>query len=215
MKLQEMVSVAHLYSCEQLGVATSCSDIVFLYTRSIASSGGFRNLERGVQPLAREMRPKIWCCHTHYRSRECIHDTCLTIMSFEVPRWLNCVALETKMMIGTNPKLRKLLLLAAKGPPISAIGYLMCSTGWLCSWAVVVHWTAALLESISWLGKPYTPHCAYSRAHASILQAYTHSHTHRHILHTCTMHMDTHCINTQLDMYTPVAYEPLKAAKEH
>ena len=28
-------------------------------------SGGFRNLERGVQPLEREAQPKIWGCHAH------------------------------------------------------------------------------------------------------------------------------------------------------
>ena len=32
-----------------------------------AYHGGFRNLERGVQPLAREAQPKIWGCHAHFR----------------------------------------------------------------------------------------------------------------------------------------------------
>ena len=34
------------------------------------TSGGFRNLERGVQPLAREAQPKIWGCQAHFRSRK-------------------------------------------------------------------------------------------------------------------------------------------------
>ena len=46
------------------------------------TSGGFRNLERGVQPLVHEMRPKHLCCHTHYRSHECNHD--MSELSFEV-----------------------------------------------------------------------------------------------------------------------------------
>jgi len=31
------------------------------------TSGGFRNLERGVQPLACEAHPKIFGCHTHFQ----------------------------------------------------------------------------------------------------------------------------------------------------
>ena len=34
------------------------------------SSGGFRNLKRGVQPLVRESQPKILGCHAYFRSRK-------------------------------------------------------------------------------------------------------------------------------------------------
>ena len=33
------------------------------------TSGGFRNLERGVHLLAHEAHPKSFGCHTHFRSR--------------------------------------------------------------------------------------------------------------------------------------------------
>ena len=37
------------------------------------TSGGCRNLERGVQSPAHEVRRKFLGCHAHFRSRERIH----------------------------------------------------------------------------------------------------------------------------------------------
>ena len=41
----------------------------------INTSGGFRNLESGVQPLVCEAHLKLLGCYTYFQSRECIHDT--------------------------------------------------------------------------------------------------------------------------------------------
>ena len=53
----------------QLG-AGEVYNLVNTNSRCIETSGGFRNFERGVQPLACEAQPKILGCHAHFRSRK-------------------------------------------------------------------------------------------------------------------------------------------------
>ena len=45
----------------------------FVFQVGHPTSGGSRNLERGVQSPAREARRKFLGCHVHFRSRERIH----------------------------------------------------------------------------------------------------------------------------------------------
>ena len=51
----------------------SIQDRLSFELRQFEVSGGSRNLERGVESLAREARRKFLGCHAHFRSRERIH----------------------------------------------------------------------------------------------------------------------------------------------
>ena len=92
--------------------------------------GGFRNLERGVQPLACEAHPKILSCHAHFWShesklnfskqvssqtsgdgKELIHE-CVT-----GPGCCCCMPLLHNHLIDSCSYVRKNILLAAKGRP--------------------------------------------------------------------------------------------------
>ena len=52
----------------QLYVTYELEPMTDNYCNYVHISGGFRNLERGVQPLAREVRPQIIWVHAHFRS---------------------------------------------------------------------------------------------------------------------------------------------------
>ena len=60
---------------EQKEVCVSCIQPLTLSRTLTQPSGGFRNLERGVQPPAHEAQAKFLGCHGNFRSHKCTHDT--------------------------------------------------------------------------------------------------------------------------------------------
>ena len=101
--------------------------------KSNMCSGGFRNLERGVQPLAREGRPQIIWVHAHFRSRwnlefrtEYLEATLGLVKCLEISKELirECVTMPGccccmpflyNHLMDSYSYVRKNTLLAAKG----------------------------------------------------------------------------------------------------
>ena len=93
-------------------------------------SGGFRILERGVQPLACEAHPKNWGCHAHFQHvkvwTEYLEATLGLVKRLEISKELTrecvtvpgcccCMPLLHNHLMESCSYVRKNTLLAAKG----------------------------------------------------------------------------------------------------
>ena len=129
---------------------TNCDldDIIFHQDDTHVFSGGFRNSERGVQPLAREVRPQIFGLprplsvtlevRTEYLEATVGLVKCLEINKelirecVTMPGCCCCMPLLHNHLINSCSYVRKNTLLAAKGgcictpltPPESATGFI-------------------------------------------------------------------------------------------